>query len=523
MGSLLLDKPEWVPDESVTYCTYCEVLFSFLTRKHHCRGCGRIFCGDCSDYKTLLNEFGYTGLQRVCISCYTSHEQKEQINNELLIARFYLRHFSSYKYTQYLKDVGSRKGKIYSLITDNAQPKAPVEYILTTLPFYESRVKIDGEPMRRTLLKLLRSISKHPFIAPLSSSDYLMEKERLVIMREKFSQGSLKDYMRQVKRIDRPYVKKYSQIGQPLSLPMIAKFGRQILEVLAFFKALDLPFHHLHSCNLMIKGNNCFVSDIENALLCYPSQFYYPHLKDIGSYEVFCFGQILFEMVSGYNFFQFDGKSSSNPNANNINHSSFVGSDLVTISSSVTPNNSSTQIPSCNPELKEILTKILFPSDSSEVVTIESLLKYPLFANAPLDQKPPKLKHSFDERTLGLISSIKYSYFPSLAPSVTPAPTPSTSSTPASSTNAPPSNSTSTSTPSERKGSRIDAKKKLRQDSKSSLKTSTVTASGVPPPPPPGAPPPPPKMDLPKPQEGRGALLDSIRNPDNIKKLKHVK
>jgi len=38
---------EWAPDESVTRCTGCSEKFTFTKRKHHCRKCGKIFCGSC--------------------------------------------------------------------------------------------------------------------------------------------------------------------------------------------------------------------------------------------------------------------------------------------------------------------------------------------------------------------------------------------------------------------------------------------------------------------------------------------
>lgn len=39
---------KWVPDESVTNCYHCNRVFRFLIRKHHCRFCGKIFCGYCT-------------------------------------------------------------------------------------------------------------------------------------------------------------------------------------------------------------------------------------------------------------------------------------------------------------------------------------------------------------------------------------------------------------------------------------------------------------------------------------------
>ena len=34
--------PVWVKDEDVTMCMLCAVRFSLLSRRHHCRACGRV-------------------------------------------------------------------------------------------------------------------------------------------------------------------------------------------------------------------------------------------------------------------------------------------------------------------------------------------------------------------------------------------------------------------------------------------------------------------------------------------------
>lgn len=43
----------WVPDDTVKNCFHCKKHFGYgiagPRNKHHCRLCGRIFCGSCSD------------------------------------------------------------------------------------------------------------------------------------------------------------------------------------------------------------------------------------------------------------------------------------------------------------------------------------------------------------------------------------------------------------------------------------------------------------------------------------------
>jgi hypothetical protein len=63
--------PRWVPDPESEACTTCSKPFDWVSRKHHCRHCGHIFCEACSNYRCLLpRDFGIRDPQRVCLKCY---------------------------------------------------------------------------------------------------------------------------------------------------------------------------------------------------------------------------------------------------------------------------------------------------------------------------------------------------------------------------------------------------------------------------------------------------------------------
>ncbi|PBP26493.1 fyve domain containing protein [Diplocarpon rosae] len=46
--------PRWQPDAEVTLCPICGTQFSFFVRKHHCRKCGRVVCGNCSPHRITI-------------------------------------------------------------------------------------------------------------------------------------------------------------------------------------------------------------------------------------------------------------------------------------------------------------------------------------------------------------------------------------------------------------------------------------------------------------------------------------
>ena len=45
---------EWLSDKQSTQCMSCASKFSLSKRRHHCRGCGKIFCDDCVSQKVKL-------------------------------------------------------------------------------------------------------------------------------------------------------------------------------------------------------------------------------------------------------------------------------------------------------------------------------------------------------------------------------------------------------------------------------------------------------------------------------------
>eukprot|EP01121_Diplochlamys_sp_Union-15-3_P022406 TRINITY_DN9527_c0_g1_i1.p1 TRINITY_DN9527_c0_g1~~TRINITY_DN9527_c0_g1_i1.p1 ORF type:complete len:330 (-),score=63.79 TRINITY_DN9527_c0_g1_i1:28-1017(-) len=62
--------PTWVADASVSACELCKSSFTLFNRRHHCRACGHIFCGTCTDKNTPLPQYSLLMPQKVCTPCY---------------------------------------------------------------------------------------------------------------------------------------------------------------------------------------------------------------------------------------------------------------------------------------------------------------------------------------------------------------------------------------------------------------------------------------------------------------------
>jgi len=60
----------WVPDSEAPVCMHCKKSqFNVLNRRHHCRKCGLVVCGPCSNKKFMLPHQSTKPL-RVCLTCY---------------------------------------------------------------------------------------------------------------------------------------------------------------------------------------------------------------------------------------------------------------------------------------------------------------------------------------------------------------------------------------------------------------------------------------------------------------------
>eukprot|EP01039_Chlorochromonas_danica_P002523 gene2523-2764_t len=64
----------WIPDDTANGCMVCTKAFGFLTRRHHCRRCGKVCCADCAPANNSrpIMEWGLRDPVRHCKACYRS-------------------------------------------------------------------------------------------------------------------------------------------------------------------------------------------------------------------------------------------------------------------------------------------------------------------------------------------------------------------------------------------------------------------------------------------------------------------
>lgn len=74
-----LSPPAWIPDQKAPRCMSCNAGFTAFRRRHHCRNCGGVFCGVCSNTTAPLPKYGLMKAVRVCRGCY-AHELNNSNN-----------------------------------------------------------------------------------------------------------------------------------------------------------------------------------------------------------------------------------------------------------------------------------------------------------------------------------------------------------------------------------------------------------------------------------------------------------
>lgn len=61
--------PTWRDDEKVKNCAGCGAKFGVILRKHHCRGCGDVFCAKCVPYRRPAPHLGFEASVKLCKAC----------------------------------------------------------------------------------------------------------------------------------------------------------------------------------------------------------------------------------------------------------------------------------------------------------------------------------------------------------------------------------------------------------------------------------------------------------------------
>ncbi|CAL9682394.1 unnamed protein product [Knipowitschia caucasica] len=71
------EQPAWMPDAEAPNCINCAQKFTFTRRRHHCRACGKVYCGVCCNKKSKLKYLQKEA--RVCVICFDSIQRAQAL------------------------------------------------------------------------------------------------------------------------------------------------------------------------------------------------------------------------------------------------------------------------------------------------------------------------------------------------------------------------------------------------------------------------------------------------------------
>lgn len=75
-------RESWITDDDAGVCMSCnKAIFTLLTRRHHCRRCGRVVCHTCSTKRIRIPELYADVLVRACNDCYYQMELEKEMRN----------------------------------------------------------------------------------------------------------------------------------------------------------------------------------------------------------------------------------------------------------------------------------------------------------------------------------------------------------------------------------------------------------------------------------------------------------
>jgi hypothetical protein len=162
-------KPSiWIPNEYAKTCKLCSVEFTLITRKHHCRNCGHVFCNSCTKERRTVNKLQN---QRICTDCAVETDQIEHAVGQIIVSLHLPASFSQL-YTLRLVDKRWNYAVNYILgIYRGIQYKLPGDrYTLQEMIFLQTHWHEFNEHSQL----IVHAISAfHQFKMPLSLVQYL--------------------------------------------------------------------------------------------------------------------------------------------------------------------------------------------------------------------------------------------------------------------------------------------------------------------------------------------------------------
>ena len=305
----VLPPDQWIPDDSAELCGGCRREFGFFRRRHHCRHCGYIFCASCSEREYPLSVGGGERYRlRVCDRCFQQLAEAEAVQREgddrtrertrlAMLSELDLGRQCFEEAHDELRgmierselprlgapvavaQIGTRGAVEKSFhVCKSTRPSEAAEpgssgdaaggstAIVTVMRLPEnSPMAPDSDASVGRLREYLLQMD-HPFVHRTHDLAAAIDRTAIVLVREYWPLGSLKDRLHRLANPLQPAGTKYSpsERGPAWPFNLIRLLGRQILEGLKFLRSCGLPCACVHSGNVLMRSEEwCVVSEME--------------------------------------------------------------------------------------------------------------------------------------------------------------------------------------------------------------------------------------------------------------------
>ncbi|CAF1198626.1 unnamed protein product [Adineta ricciae] len=242
-----------------------------------------------------------------------------QENASLLTCHFYIRTTGEYTFHSQLTQIGSDPEKNWFLITPISKTSTitlnTASHLLSLQPKSDRLTQLVDEESTAAYVRTLNNLFSrlhHPYVEPLLKLDILYTQKLVIKVKRYQRLGSLKDVLHGVVPTAN-FHGKYSYRSSGLALNRVRLYSCQLLEGLLFLQSKSIPpITDLHSGNVVVSGSCVQIGSYEYQFLEQRSRIYPLTKRAVSSLilpegmtkaqasEVFCYGALVFEMLTGY-------------------------------------------------------------------------------------------------------------------------------------------------------------------------------------------------------------------------------
>lgn len=159
MGSKIslsaVTRDNWT-DDTCTNCEVCQVFFTIVIRRHHCRKCGSIVCGQCSTTKKMLADSVYCNTRvRICDKCkWSDRWLSKDIGNSVMQEALLIQQWEESTYIENQL----RRSEAMTAICSSSLLLGHVCNYLTLADLCQLDTSISNEALRKILCNTYKSI-----------------------------------------------------------------------------------------------------------------------------------------------------------------------------------------------------------------------------------------------------------------------------------------------------------------------------------------------------------------------------